>query len=139
MNFDNETNILVLAYLGDSVYELFIRKYLIDKDISKIDDLQKEAIKYVSAYGQVNFLNYLIQAKILIDNELDIVRKGRNNKRRIHPKNTDILTYKHSTGFEALIGYLYINDKDRLNEILSYIKELWLCIYMVKMLYMKNY
>ncbi|MCI6001642.1 MAG: ribonuclease III, partial [Tenericutes bacterium] len=49
---------------------------------------------------------------------------GRNNKRRIHPKNTDILTYKHSTGFEALIGYLYINDKDRLNEILSYIKEL---------------
>ena len=72
MNFDNETNILVLAYLGDSVYELFIRKYLIDKDISKIDDLQKEAIKYVSAYGQVSFLNYLIQAKILNDNELDI-------------------------------------------------------------------
>ena len=61
MNFDNETNILVLAYLGDSVYELFIRKYLIDKDISKIDDLQKEAIKYVSAYGQVSFLNHLIQ------------------------------------------------------------------------------
>lgn len=123
MNFDND-NILVLAYLGDSVYELFIRKHLIDKDISKIDDLQKEAIKYVSAYGQVNFLNHLIQAKILNDNELDIVRKGRNNKRKAHTKNTDILTYKHATCFEALIGYLYINNKDRLNEILSYVKEL---------------
>lgn len=123
MNF-NSDNILVLAYLGDSVYELFIRKHLIDKDISKIDDLQKEAIKYVSAYGQVKFLNHLIQIQILNDNELDIVRKGRNNKRKAHPKNTDILTYKHATGFEALIGYLYINNKDRLNEILSHVKEL---------------
>ena len=55
--------------------------------------------------------------------ELDIVRRGRNNKRDVHPKNTDIITYKKSTGFEALIGYLYLNkDYDRIFEILNYIE-----------------
>ena len=50
------------------------------------------------------------------------VKRGRNNSRSFHPKNTDILTYKKATGFEALIGYLYLNDKDRLNEILGYVE-----------------
>ena len=58
---------------------------------------------------------------ILSDIELDIVRRGRNYKRSIHPKNTDIVTYKSSTGFEALIGYLYLSDISRLKEILNYI------------------
>lgn len=53
---------------------------------------------------------------------MDIVKRGRNNSRSFHPKNTDILTYKKATGFEALIGYLYLNDKDRLNEILGYVE-----------------
>lgn len=124
MNFNEDTNILVLAYLGDAVYELYIRNYLIDKGICKIDNLQKASVKYVSATGQVKFLNYLFENNILKEEENDIVRKGRNNKRKNHPKNTDILTYKYATGFESLIGYLYLNNKNRLEKILSYVKEL---------------
>ena len=85
--------------------------------------MQNKAIEYVSAKGQVKILNYLINNNILSDEELDIVKRGRNNKRSSHPKNTDILTYKLSTGFEALIGYLYLSNKiDRLEEILSFIE-----------------
>ena len=115
-------NILTFAYIGDSVFELYVREMLIKRGIVKINLLQKEAIKYVSAVGQVVFLEYLINHNILTELELDIVKRGRNNSRSFHPKNTDILTYKKATGFEALIGYLYLNDKDRLNEILRYVE-----------------
>lgn len=116
-------NVITMAYLGDAVYELYVREYLINKGIIYADDLQKEEIKYVSAKGQVRVLNYLINNNILCDKEIDIVKRGRNYKRSYHPKNTDIITYKMSTGFEALIGYLYLTgDKDRLQEIFNYIE-----------------
>lgn len=118
----NNINVIALAYLGDSVYEVYIRKMLINKGYVKVDDMQKKAVKYVSAKGQVEILNKLMDNNILSDTELDIVRRGRNYKRSIHPKNTDIVTYKSSTGFEALIGYLYLNDISRLKEILNYIE-----------------
>lgn len=118
----NNINVIALAYLGDSVYEVYIRRMLINKGYVKVDDMQKKAVKYVSAKGQVEILNKLIDNNILSDTELDIVRRGRNYKRSIHPKNTDIVTYKSSTGFEALIGYLYLNDISRLKEILNYIE-----------------
>ena len=116
-------NVITLAYLGDCVYEVYIREYLISKGIAKVDLLQKEAIKYVSAKGQVNILTWLKNMNFLTDNELEIVKRGRNYNRDSHPKNTDIITYKLSTGFEALIGYLYINDKDRLKKMMKYILE----------------
>ena len=116
-------NVIVLAYMGDAVYDTYIRKKLIGLGIQKVEELQNKAIEYVSAKGQVKILNYLINNNILSDEELDIVKRGRNNKRSSHPKNTDILTYKLSTGFEALIGYLYVSNKiDRLEEILSFIE-----------------
>lgn len=116
-------NVIVLAYMGDAVYDTYIRKKLIGLGIQKVEELQNKAIEYVSAKGQVKILNYLINNNILSDKELDIVKRGRNNKRSSHPKNTDILTYKLSTGFEALIGYLYLSNKiDRLEEILSFIE-----------------
>lgn len=118
----NNINVISLAYLGDSVYEVYIRRMLINKGYVKVDDMQKKAVKYVSAKGQVEILNKLMDNNILSDIELDIVRRGRNYKRSIHPKNTDIVTYKSSTGFEALIGYLYLNDISRLKEILNYIE-----------------
>lgn len=118
----NNINVIALAYLGDSVYEVYIRKMLMDKGYIKVDDMQKKAVKYVSAKGQVEILNKLIDNNILSDIELDIVRRGRNYKRSIHPKNTDIVTYKSSTGFEALIGCLYLSDINRLKEILNYIE-----------------
>lgn len=115
-------NSAVLAYLGDAVYELYIRNKLIEKNIVKIEELNKEAINYVSANNQSKILNILIEKNILTEQEIEIVKHARNNKRTYHPKNTDIITYKYATGFEALIGYLYLEDKDRLEEILKNIE-----------------
>ena len=113
-------NVLSLAYLGDAVYEVYVREYLIKREIAKVEDLQKEAINFVSAKGQNKILDYLVDNNILNDDEIDIVKRGRNYKRESHPKNTDIITYKMSTGFETLIGYLYLDHKiDRLNEIID--------------------
>ena len=115
-------NVITLAYIGDAVYEVYIREYLIRSGIAKVEELQKEAIKYVSAKSQCKILSYLIDNNLLTDIELDVVKRGRNYKRTSHPKNTDIITYKMSSGFEAMIGYLYLNnDKDRLDEIMNYI------------------
>ena len=117
-----EINVITLAYLGDAVYEVFIRNYLINKGIAKVEELQKEAIKYVSAKAQARILNYLINNDYLSNEEIEIVKRGRNYKRDTHPKNTDIFTYKMSTGFESLIGYLYLdNQNERINEIMKHI------------------
>ena len=119
----NTINIITLAYLGDAIYEVYIRENLIKKGIAKVEELTNIATKYVSAKGQAQILNHLIESQFLTEQELDIVRRGRNNKRSTHPKHTDIVTYKYSTGFEALIGYLYLNNqKDRLTEILNKIE-----------------
>ena len=118
----NLINIITLAYLGDAIYEVYIRDYLIKKDIAKVEDLQREAVKYVSAKRQAKILSYLMDNNLLTESELDVVKRGRNYKRTSHPKNTDIITYKMSSGFEAMIGYLYLTDKkDRLDEIMNYI------------------
>lgn len=115
-------NIQILALIGDAVFSLYIREKLLSLGINNSDILQKKSILYVSAKGQVKILNELIDNNLLTEEEIDIVKRGRNNKRGNHPKNTDIVTYKLSTGFEALLGDLYLNNKDRLYEILSLIE-----------------
>ena len=109
---------LVLAYLGDSVYELYVREYLINLGIAKVNDLQNKSLEYVSAKSQKLILENL--ENYLTSNEQEIVKWGRNAKGRIS-KTTDIITYRTSTGFECLIGYLYIHNKKRLNEIMKQI------------------
>lgn len=117
-------NVISLAYLGDSVYEVYVREHLIKKGIALVEDLQREAIKFVSAKSQSKIVRWLTDNNYLSNDELDIIKRGRNYKRGSHPKNTDIITYKNSTGFEALIGYLYLDNKiDRLEEIIKYILE----------------
>lgn len=116
-----ELNTLALAYLGDSVYELYIREYLLKKSIVKVKELQQEATSYVSAKSQTKILEKI--KNYLSEEELEIVKKGRNAKSHKAPKNTDILTYKHATGFETLIGYLYLNNQIRLKEIMKMIVE----------------
>jgi len=115
-------NIQVLALLGDAVYSLFIREKLIKEGINDSNKLQKLIIEYVSAKGEVKALNYLIENNYLTEEEQEIIKRGRNYKNNNHPKNTDIITYKLSTGFEALLGDLYINNKERLEEILNLIE-----------------
>jgi len=124
----NQVNTLTLAYLGDSVYELLIRDYFIKKGLNKVNNLQKEVINYVSAVNQAKYINYLLDNNILKEDEIEIVKRGRNTKVTSHPKNTDIITYKWATALETLFGYLYLkNDNNRINEILKNIigENLW--------------
>ena len=119
---ENNLNALVLAYLGDSIYEIYIRKYLVSKGIAKVKDLQKESIKYVSASSQANFLKEMMDNNYFNDEELRIIMNARNHKNNHKPRNCDIITYKYATGLEALIGYLYLNnEQDRIEDIMKYI------------------
>lgn len=115
-------NVQILALLGDAVFSLYIREKLLTIGINDPNILQKKSIEYVSAKGQVKILNNLINNNILTEEEISIVKRGRNNKKDNHPKNTDIITYKLSTGFETLLGDLYLNNKIRLKEILNLIE-----------------
>jgi len=115
-------NMLQLAYIGDCVYELYIRKYLIEKGIVKVKELQSESIKYVSAKSQSNYLKQMLEDNLLTEEEINIVKCARNHKSNHKPKNCDITTYKWATGLEALIGYLYLDNKiDRIEEIINFI------------------
>ena len=121
-------NVLVFAYLGDTIYEDYIRKYLISKGINNVNLLQKESIKYVSAKSQANFLNKLIDLDFFTEEEMDVIRRSRNYKSKSHPKNCDIITYRMATALEAVIGYLELkNDKVRINELMSLILEVKIC------------
>lgn len=108
----NQVNALALAYLGDAIYELYIRKFLIKRGINKVNDLQKEAVNYVSARSQASILNKLIDNNVLVEDEIDIIKRARNAKSVSHPKSVDILTYKHATALEALIGYLSLLGRE---------------------------
>lgn len=118
----NNVNILTLAYLGDSVYELHIREYLIKKGIYKVNNLQKNALKYVTAKSQCVFINNFLDNNILSEEEIDIVKRGRNAKVYSHPKNTDIVTYKWATALECLFGYLKLKkEEERIIELIKII------------------
>lgn len=117
-----EINVLVLAYLGDTIYENYIRRYLIETGIANVNDLQKEAVNYVSAKSQASFLTKMMDNNFLTDEEIIIVKRARNYKTTSHPKNCDIVTYKYATGLESLIGYLELeNKRERIDEIMNFI------------------
>lgn len=114
---------LVWAYMGDAVYEQFIREFIIHQGIAKNGAYHKKAIKYVSAESQVKILKSL--EDFLTEDEKEIVKRGRNSNPHSHSKNADIVDYKWATGFEALIGYLYLSkNTERLNEILKKCTEI---------------
>ena len=109
---------LVWAYVGDSVYELFVRTKLTNKSNAKPHKLHIESIKYVKAKAQADILKRIQDN--LTEEEKDIVRRGRNTENHHVAKNANIADYSQSTGFEALIGYLYLTKQDeRLEEILN--------------------
>ena len=116
-----EVNPLVLAYMGDTIVETYIREQNINKGICKIKDLAKETLKYVNAKSQASFIKIIIDNNILKEDELDIVKRARNSKSNHKPKSCDVLTYKYATALESLLGYLYYKDKNRLEFILNYI------------------
>ena len=109
---------LVLAYLGDAVFELYVREFLINKGISKVNELQTKSLDYVSAKSQRQILERLLDNNFLTDQEIEIVNRGRNASSH-KSKTTDIITYHKATGLECLIGFLYKNNKERLNEVME--------------------
>ena len=118
----NNMNILVLAYLGDNVYEYYIRKYLISKGIADVNSLQTESTKYVSAKSQKEIVDKLLESNFFNEEELSVFKRARNHKGNRHPKNCDIVTYKYATGLEAIIGYLELtNNRKRIEEIMNII------------------
>ena len=110
---------LELAYLGDTVYESYIREHLIRQNINrKVNNLHKLAIQYSKAKAQATIIHELEDE--LTEEEMKIFKRGRNQKSHTAPKNADIIDYKYATGFEALIGYLYLSeDKERLEYIVK--------------------
>lgn len=108
---------LVLAYIGDSVYDLYIKSMLVNNLQANVHTLHKYSISFVMAHAQSEIIHKI--ANTLTDHEKYIVKRGRNAKSGTVPKNANITEYKYATGFEALIGYLYLkNDMERLLEIL---------------------
>jgi ribonuclease-3 family protein len=115
-----EINSLVLAFLGDTIYEDYVREYLIKKGIANVNDLQTESIKYSSAKAQCEIVKKLINSDFFNEEELEIIKRARNHKSTSHPRNCDIVTYKYATGFEALIGFLKLESNiNRIEEIMK--------------------
>ena len=111
-------NPLVLAYIGDAVYEVYVRVYIAKKGEIKTNALHKASISFVSAHAQSDILNEIEDS--LTEEELNIVRRGRNAHSNTIPKNASIADYKKATAFEALIGYLFLkSDIKRLEEIIK--------------------
>jgi ribonuclease-3 family protein len=113
---------LTLAYLGDAIYEVLVREYLLEKGLTKVDHLHKEAIRYTSAEGQADA--YQLIEPFLSEEETSIYKRGRNAKTDRKAKNASVASYRHATGLEALIGYLYMNkQKDRIHELFDIITK----------------
>jgi len=109
---------LVLAYIGDVVYELFIRQYLVGRGIARVNQLHREAVKYVNAGGQARVMHAL--EDVLTPDEAAVARRGRNARSGHPPRGADVHSYRYSTGLECLVGYLYLAGRyDRLAEIMA--------------------
>lgn len=114
----NQMSPLTWAYVGDCVYELYIRTKLVDTTKLKPHELHIKSVKYVKAKAQAETLKKL--ETILTEKEKEIVRRGRNTQTHHIAKNASMQDYMYATAFEALIGYLYLTKQDdRLSEIMK--------------------
>ncbi|MCC4357767.1 Mini-ribonuclease 3 [Limosilactobacillus reuteri] len=113
-----QLNGIALAYLGDAAYEVYIRQHLLTKGISKPTKLQHIATHYVSAKAQAALIDLMKEDELLSDEEWLYFKRGRNANSHTHAKNTSVMTYRISTGFEAVMGYLKLAGKEeRLAEL----------------------
>ncbi|MED3548902.1 Mini-ribonuclease 3 [Cytobacillus praedii] len=124
LHYDNkidekQLNSLALAYMGDAVFEIYVRRHLLQNGKVRPNQLHREATHYVSAKAQSQIVHQFIDSGFLTEEELAVVKRGRNAKSGTVPKNTDVQTYRYSTAFESLIGNLYLSDQqERLEEII---------------------
>lgn len=121
----NDLSGRTLAFLGDAVWSLVVREYLIENGEGKGKKLQKESISFVSAKAQASFYESLHEDNFFGEEEEEIFHRGRNSNTGAVPKNTDVQVYRMSTGFEALIGALHLENKDeRIQEIFNEVLKL---------------
>lgn len=115
-----QLNTSTLAYIGDAVYELAIRRLLIERDASNVHKSHKKAIRYVSSEGQATAAKKMLADGFLEESEERLLKRARNHRTTSMPKNAEVKTYKTATGFEALIGYLYLSEQnERLDEVID--------------------
>ncbi|WP_205536270.1 Mini-ribonuclease 3 [Paenisporosarcina cavernae] len=115
-----QLNSLALAYMGDAVLEREVREYLLRTGRVKPNVLHRQATRFVSAKAQSNVVHRLLEENRLTEEEQAVFRRGRNAKSGSVPKNTDVRTYNNSTGFEAILGYLYLlGEHTRVLEIIE--------------------
>lgn len=115
-----------LAFIGDAVYNVYVRSYLAASSTEKTGKLHKKSVNFVSAKAQSKLIDMLID--ILNEEEIAVYKRGRNTNINTVSKNVDVVEYKKATGFEALLGYLYIKqEKERLdflvNKCIEYIEN----------------
>lgn len=116
-----QLNALALAYMGDAVLEQRVREHLLRKGGVRPYALHKEATHYVSAKAQSLIVLRMIEEGYLTEEEQAVFRRGRNAKSGSVPKNTDVRTYRNSSGFEAVLGYLFLLQQfERANDIITY-------------------
>ena len=108
----NQLNGIALAYYGDAVYETPIRRHLLALGITRPNRLQHHATRYVSAKAQAGLIALMKSDHFLKPEEIRVFKRGRNAKSYTHAKNTRVITYRISTGFEAVLGYLALADQD---------------------------
>lgn len=121
----NECSGRALAFLGDAVWSLAVRKYLLEKGEGKGKELQKQSISYVSAKSQAHFYQVMHEQNFLSEEEEAIFHRVRNGNSGAVPKNTDVLTYRASTGFEAILGALELEGKqDRIRQLFEKAQEI---------------
>ncbi|GAE35308.1 Mini-ribonuclease 3 [Halalkalibacter akibai] len=115
-----QLNALALAYMGDSVLDMYVRYYLIAQGNVRPHRLHVEATKYVSAKSQAFIMGKMLEEDFFTTEEINVFKRGRNAKSGSIPKNTDLNTYRYSTGFEAVLGYHYFQgEQNRLDEIMK--------------------
>ena len=116
----NLLNGLSLAYIGDAIYEVYIREYILSLGYSNVNRLHKKACEFTSGVSQSKFIRYFLDNNILTEEEQSIYKRGRNSHNHSVRKNIDIQSYMEATGFEAVIGYLYINkNPERIKELIN--------------------
>ena len=117
----NLINGIALAFEGDAVYSMYIRRHLIFQGLTKPNQLHREAIKYVSAKALAILISLMVEEGVLTEKEEDIYKRGRNANSHTKAKNADIVTYRMSTGFEAVMGYLHMTEAiERLEELIDW-------------------
>ena len=117
-NDPRQLNSLALAYIGDAIYEVYVREHVLSDGQVKPQQLHNHAVHYVAAHAQASILHHWLDSDMLTEEEIAVVKRGRNAKSKSTPKNMSMSDYRHATAFEALIGFLYLmKQEERLQQL----------------------